>query len=344
MKLGIVGLEGAGRATIFEALTQNAAASANPEENRLGTVKVPDDRVDALSEIYHPKKTIYAQVAYLLPGKSTAQKTRGSDSGLYTKVRDCDALLHVVRNFAEYGMDAPLPAADFTAFDQELIFSDLVVVEKRLERLELDQKRGKPGDPEEVSLLKACLEKLEAEIPLRTDAELASAPCLRGYAFLSAKPCLAVVNNGEDDTDIPEEVKNLPGAQVMAMRGKLEQELAQMDAEEATAFLSEFGITETAAHRVIHRSYALLGLISFFTVGEDEVRAWTVPENSLAPDAAGAIHTDMKKGFIRAEVLAYDDLMACKTFAAARKKGLVRLEGKTYPVKDGDIINVRFNV
>jgi GTP-binding protein YchF len=343
MRLGIIGLPGSGKSTVFDALTQSAAGGAHRGEDRIGTIRVPDDRVDVLSRMYQPRKTIFAQVEYFLPGK-TGQETK-KDPGLWTPVRDCDALIQVVRNFRSYGMEAPTPGPDLAAIEAEMILADLVVVEKRLERLELDRKRGKPGDPEELSLLSRCRERLEAEMPLRGAPDLAQAPQLRGFAFVSAKPVLVLFNNEDDDDALPE---NAGGGdareEAMVIRGKLEQELAQMDEDEAREFLEEFEIKASAMDRVITRSYALLGLISFFTVGEDEVRAWTIRSNTAAVDAAEAIHSDIKKGFIRAEVLAYDDLMAAGTYAEARKRGTVRLEGKTYPVQDGDIIHFRFNV
>ncbi|MGD9211309.1 MAG: DUF933 domain-containing protein, partial [Desulfobacteraceae bacterium] len=233
---------------------------------------------------------------------------------------------------------------DFKQINQELIISDLVVAEKRLERLALDQKRGKKSNPEELTLISQCQRHLNAEIPLRKFPELSLTPSLRGFAFLSGKPMLVLFNNEDEDDRLPDASDILTGEDHMVIRGKLEQELIQMSPQEAEEFLSEFNITASAMDRVIKRSYELLGLISFFTVGEDEVRAWTIKKETAAVDAAEVIHSDIKKGFIRAEVLAYDDLMAVGSYVNARKKGTVRLEGKNYTVKDGDIINFRFNV
>jgi len=199
-------------------------------------------------------------------------------------------------------------------------------------------------DPEEQALLIACRQNLENEIPLRRMADLASARRLRGFALLSAKPMLVLFNNDDDDERLPDASHLTETEECLVIRGKLEHELAQMPPEDAVAFLSEFNISETATDRVIRRSYELLGLISFFTIGKDEVRAWTIKKATQAVDAAEAVHSDMKKGFIRAEVLAYNDLMEAGSYVEARKKGTVRLEGKTYEVKDGDIINFRFNV
>jgi ribosome-binding ATPase YchF (GTP1/OBG family) len=253
-------------------------------------------------------------------------------------------LIHVVRNFGGYGFENPTPFLDFQTIDQELMLADLMVVEKKLESVELDRKRVKETSPAELSLLNQCLENFENEIPLRKVPDLASDPLLKGYAFLSAKPMLVLFNNEDDDDTIPEAEDLSSRENCMVIRGKLEQELAQMSAEDAEEFLSEFNITASAMDRVIKRSYEILGLISFFTVVNQEVKAWTVKKDTPALDAADTIHTDMKKGFIRAEVISYDDLMAAGSYPEAKKKGTVRLEGKTYPVQDGDIIEFRFNV
>ena len=344
MRLGIIGLPQSGKTTVFEALTRSVAADGNRQERRIGTITVPDKRVQILSDMYKPRKTIFAQVAYLLPGKGDHGGGAKQEQGVWTQVRDCDALIHTVRHFHGYGLDAPTPKRDVAAIDQELIIADLVVVEKRLERLALDARRGKKPNPEEIALLNRCKEHLDNEIPLRRFPEIATAKLLRGFAFLSAKPMLILFNNADEDDALPEALALPDGEACMVIRAKLEQELAQMSADEAQAFLAEFDITASATDRVIQRSYDLMGLISFYTVGEDEVRAWTIGRNTDAVDAAEVIHSDMKKGFIRAEVLAFDDLMAAGSHSEARKKGTVRLEGKTYQVCDGDIINFRFNV
>jgi hypothetical protein len=344
MRLGIIGLPQSGKRTVFEALTRGTAADGNRQESRIGTITVPDPRVETLSGMYKPRKTIFAQVEYFLPGMADQGSGGRKEQNLWTQVRDCDALIHAVRNFSAYGFEAPTPGDDVAAIDQELIISDLVVVEKRLERLALDERRGKKPDPEEITLLNRCKECLDKEIPLRRVADLTAAKSLRGFAFLSAKPMLILFNNADEDDALPP-IDALPESEAgMVIRAKLEQELAQMSDDEAREFLSEFNIRASATDRVIQRSYALMGLISFFTVGEDEVRAWTIGRDTDAVDAADVIHSDIKKGFIRAEVLAYDDLMEAGSYAEARKRGTVRLEGKTYKVCDGDIINFRFNV
>jgi len=299
MKLGITGLSGAGKTTVFEALTRNISDGANKSENRIGTIAVPDSRVNLLSEMYKPKKTIFAQVEYFLPGITSGQEKK-KDQNTWTPVRDCDALIHVIRNFGGYGFEKPNPYHDFLVFDQDLILADQVVAEKRLERIEMDKKRGKPIDPEEFSLLKEALKHLEDEIPLRKFPEIASSQLLRGYAFVSAKPMLVLFNNEDDDEKLPEFTSEDKSREFkencIVIRGKLEHELAQMSDAEAKDFLSEFHISASATDRVIRQSYELRGLISFFTVGDDEVRAWTIKEKSSAVDAAGAIHSDIKKG------------------------------------------------
>jgi len=345
MKLGIIGLPGAGKSTLFEALTKIVMDEATRKpEDRLGTIKVPDERVDRLSSLFNPKKTIFAQVEYLLPYIPMQKPGQKGDEAAWSTVRTCDALIHIVRNFKGYGEEPAAPLDDFSTINEEMIFADLLVIEKRIERLGLDQKRGKKTDPEELRLLEECKEMLEEEKPLRYNPELALAPQLRGFTFLSGKPMMILFNNDDDDEGLPETGDALNGEKFLAVRGRLEHELAQMEDDEAKEYLAEFNITTSAMDMMITLSYELLGLISFFTVGPDEVRAWTIRKETLAVDAAEVIHSDIKKGFIRAEVVAYKDLMEAGSYKEARQKGTVRLEGKTYPVKDGDIIEFRFNV
>ncbi len=341
MKLGIIGLPRAGKSTLFDALTKNIAGTEHKGEDRIAAIRVPDERVDALSRMFQPKKTIYAQVEYFLPG---FKKDGPKEQSVWTAIRDCDALLHVIRNHTAYGFEKQSPLEDFIKLEQELILADLLVVEKRLERSELDEKRGKKTDQEEKALLIQCRQSLEKEIPLRKKLDLSTAPKLRGFTFLSAKPVLVLFNNQDDDDRMPD-IKDLIAEEVCeVVRGKLEQELAQMPAEEAAEFLSEFNIPASAMDRIVRQSYALLNLISFFTTISDEVRAWTIKKGTPALDAAEVIHSDMKRGFIRAEVVSFQDLMGAGNYAEAKKRGTVRLEGKAYEVQDGDVIQFRFNV
>jgi len=340
MKLGIIGLPSAGKSTVFEALTQTISAAEKKSENRINTMQVPDERLAALSNMFEPKKTIFARVEYFLPGMTGSTK----DQKIWTQVRDCHALIHVIRNFSGYGFDEPTPLDDFNALDHELILADLVVIEKRMERIEQDRKRGKKEYAEELALLSQCLKHLENEMPLINFPELSEAPSLKGYGFVSAKPVLVLFNNDDEDDCLPV-IENLTNKEdCMVIRGKLEQELAQMSAEEAEEFLTEFKISASATDRVIQRSFELLGLISFFTFVKKEVKAWNVKQGTVAVDAADVIHSDMKRGFIRAEVIAYNDLIDAGSYQEARKKGTVRLEGKNYAVQDGDVITFRFNV
>jgi GTP-binding protein YchF len=347
MKLGIIGLARSGKTTIFNALTKRTGESVPPGGHAvpvLGVVSVLDPRLDWLSQLYKPKKTTHAQVTYLdlqgLPGVLESQQEYMAL--LLTHMRPVDAFVMVVRNFADPSLGKPAVRQDFRQLEDEFLIADLSTIEKRFEKISLEQKRGKKGFGAEKDLLESCLETINATKPLRVESSLVTAPELRGFTLLSAKPVLVVVNNSDEDDKLPELAFDY--AEAMVVRGKLEMEMAQLPESEAEAFREDFGLAESALDRVIARSFSLLHLATFFTVGDDEVRAWTIPRNLPAVEAAGAIHSDMQKGFIRAEVVAYEDLRRAGDYTAARKQGLVRLEGKTYPVKDGDIILFRFNV
>ncbi len=339
MKIGIVGLAGAGKSTLFAALTKTSLDPGGRNEDRLAAIRVPDERVTVLSDMYKPRKTIDAQVEYYL-GSDT--KT-GSRETQWNAVKECDALLHVVRNFRAPGLEEPRPYQDLTALEDEFVLSDLMVVENRLERLRTDKKKGRPAEAREMALLEEAQTMLEQGRPLRHNSEISESPLLRGFSLVTAKPVLILINNEDGEAQPPagELPSDLPW---LVVQGKLEEEISRMSAEEAADFLLEFEIAEPAIDRVVRHSYRLLGLISFFTVGEDEVRAWTIKKGTPAVKAAGVIHSDIEKGFIRAEVVSYDDLISAGSYAAARKKGTTRLEGKTYPMADGDIVNFRFNV
>ena len=348
MKLGIIGLPQSGKSTIFAALTgargEDEGVRASRMEQKIGTVRVADERVDFLNRIYKPKKTTYAQVEYLLPSQIGTSGTAKSESGFWNQVRVADALIHVLRNFTGPGDIAPDPEGDFWRLEEEMILSDLVVAEKRLDRIETESKKGKKPTEEEETLLKSCKTLLDEGRPLRENPELASAPALRGFTFLSAKPELVIINNDDEDEALPEWKAAPENLERMVVRGRLEMDIASMSPEEAEEFLEAYHIDSFALDRVIKSSYKLLSLISFFTVLNEEVRAWTVPARSPALEAADTVHSDMKRGFIRAEVLSFEDLKTHGSFQEAKQKGLVRLEGKDYPVQDGDIINFRFNI
>lgn len=345
MRLGIIGLPGSGRSTVFQALTRTKPEEWGKKASLIGTVLVPDERVDALTRLFKPKKTVYAHLEYILPwGGTTQTHDRKGDEGLWSEARPCDALVHVVRNFGLPGADGPHPQEDLLGLESDMVFADLVVVEKRIERIDLDRKRGKEMNDEERGLLETCRKVLEDERPLRDDPELAAAPLLRGYTFLSAKPVLIVYNNDDEDEDCPPGYDSSALTNAVVVRGKLETELAELSPEEAEEFLEAYHVKGSATDRVVRHSCDLMGLISFFTVVHDEVRCWMIPKGTTALDGAGVIHSDMKKGFIRAEVLAFDDLIAAGTYQEAKKEAKVRLEGKDYVVQDGDVIYFRFNV
>ena len=348
MKLGIVGLGRSGKTTVFNALTRRAGESVPPGGQAvpaLGVVSVPDPRVDWLSQLYHPKKTTYAQVTYMdLQGMhGVTENKQEYMSLLLNHMRPMDAFLIVIRNFDDPAMGPPDVARDLRELEEEFLIADLATVEKRLEKLSIEQqKKGKKAVGAEKELLEQCAELLNEEKPLWLRPDLADAPELRGFTFLSAKPRLVVVNNPDEDDSHPD--LPLDTADFMVIRGKLEMELAQLSNDEAAAFQEDFGIEEPVRDTVIQRSYELLHLVTFLTVGDDEVKAWTVPDGIPVVEAAGTIHSDLQRGFIRAEVVNFDDLRRAGDYATARKQGLVRLEGKTYPVRDGDIVHVRFNV
>ena len=348
MEIGIVGLPGSGKTTVFNALTgseaETAAYSGGKKAPNIAQVKVPDSRLDVLSGMYSPKKTTPAIIQYIdIGGGLAAKEKKNSMEEILRLLRPSDALVHVIRCFDIAGQP-PHPQEDLDEFESELILTDLMIVEKRLERLEKEVKKGKKGDPRELELLQKARDLLDAGHALRTNEEITSAPELKGYAFLSAKPCITVLNLAEDTDQESVQITLPEGVTSIAIKGSLEMELAQLDEDDAKAFRQDMDLPEPATYRLIRESYRLLGLISFFTVGEDEVKAWTIRQGTPAQKAAGAIHSDIQKGFIRAEVVAFQDLATAKSYSAAQKAGKVRLEGKEYIVQDGDVINFRFNV
>lgn len=351
MKLGIIGLPGCGKTTVFNALTSSSAQvadfSAPMKGPNLAVVKVPEPRLAFLGQLYKSKKVTEASVEYVDVGGLTGSAEKGQELGesFLNHIRPVDALVHVVRNFQHPLHGEANPLGDISRVETELILADLLVVEKRLERISAERQRGKKENPEEVSLLQECQETLEASGPLRSKPGIADIPLLRGFSFLSAKPLLILANQPEENAPLlPQEIIDETLAPHLEIVGQLEMELAQLAPEEANEFMVELGLETLARDQVIQASFKLLGLISFFTTNEQEARAWTIRQDSPALKAAGVVHSDMERGFIRAEVIQYNDLEAAGSYAAAQKQGLVRLEGKEYIVQDGDVIFFRFKV
>jgi GTP-binding protein YchF len=358
MKLGLIGLPGCGKTTIFNALSKGDAPTGQSMGGRVdvltAVVDVPDERVDVLSAMFNPKKTTYAKVTYTdIAGLQQGIGESGGISGpLLNHLVTLDGFVHVVRAFEDENVphleDSIDPARDLAALDMEFLINDLVAVEGKLERLNEGLPKGafknKAAAEAEKVLFERLHEMLAEERPLReldlTDEEEKS---LRGYSLLTLKPVLVVVNI--DDTQ--EEIElDYPYQNSLAanLRGKLEMELSQLEGDDLEMFMEEYSVTELGLDRVISLSYELMGLQSFFTVGEDEVRAWTIPVGATALQAAGTIHTDLAKGFIRAEVVGYDDLVDLGGLPQARTAGKLGQEGKTYVVQDGDVVHVKFNL
>ena len=355
MKIGLIGLANSGKTTIFNALTKSEAevtayANAKAEPN-LAVVDVADERVDRLSGIYLPKKTVYATLELvdfvgLAAGAAKADLFSGAALG---QIRTMDALAHVVRNFPDDLGEEANPLEDIRKMDEELVLSDLMIVENRLERIEHAYRRGQKTDAlqREEKALRSILDHLSGDQPIRTlslDQDQERTP--RGFQFLTQKPSMIVINSEEacfgENQALLEKIET--SHKVVEFAGKFEMELARLNDEEAGLFMEDMGIETSARDRLSRAAYAILGYISFFTVGSDEVRAWNMYKGQSAVEAAGTIHSDLARGFIRAECFSYDDLMACGSEKGLRDSGLLRLEGKTYGVKDGDILNIRFNV
>lgn len=344
MKIGLIGHRGAGKTTIFNMLTglrAQVGGFGGKEEIHLGVIKVPDARIDKLAQIFKPKKTTYAEIRFTDFPPSQGEDNLRSNNALVTQMREVDAIALVLRQF---DADAA-PIRELNDLLTEMILADLTVVENRRARLKKEKAR-----PLEENVLERCVKALENEESLRNLAFTADEESLlSGFGFLSRKPVLVLFNRPEDkagqalDASYQEELKRR-GLDGLALAGKTEMEIAQLDESDRGAFLKEIGIQEPARDRFIRASYRLLDLISFFTTGEDEVRAWTITQGTAARKAAGKIHSDIERGFIRAEVLTYDDFIAHGSEARCKEAGKLRLEGKDYLVKDGDIIHFRFAV
>jgi ribosome-binding ATPase len=362
MQVTIVGLPGSGKTTVFNALTGAHAETGGFSGGRavpnVSVVKVPDERVDRLSALFNPKKTTYADVTYVdvaIPAGAAREGTVNPD--VLAQIRNADALLHVARAFDDPANPTPAdPWRDVEDLDLEFTVADLSVIEKRLEKLRTQGRHGSQAEREQAQREEQLLKRIEPHLsdgrPIRSfgltaDEEL----LLRGYRFLTQKPALVVLN--VDEARLPEAAAletagraryAQPHTDVAALAGKIEAEIGELGDEDARMFMDDLGIAEPSRGRVIRLTYELLGLFSFFTAGEDECRAWTLRRGSSAVDAAGAIHTDLARGFIRAQVIGVDELLEAGSMAEARKHGTLRQEGKTYEVQDGDVVEILFNV
>jgi GTP-binding protein YchF len=361
VNIGIIGLAESGRSTIFSVLTGIETGSAG-QAPHIGVTKVPDPRLQALADILHPKRVVLAEVQFTDIGASAGGlgSSRGISGQLLAELSNVDALIAVVRAFSDESVphvEGSVDAErDIAAIGLELCISDLAILERRLDRIKESLKGAKPPEHQhllrEQEILLVIKSNLEKDVPIRQlTLSLDEVRVITGYQFLTAKPILIAVNIGEEQLSRAASLEERLGSQyarakcsVVTICGKLEMELAQLDEAAAEEFRAEYNLAESGRDRLIQRSYRLLGLISFFTVVSDEVKVWPVPEGTDALRAAGKIHSDIERGFIRAEVISYDDLVGCGSLAEARRRGLLRLEGKNYRIHEGDVITFLFNV
>jgi hypothetical protein len=366
MQIAIVGLAAAGKTTVFNTLTRGHAETGGfgGLQLNVGVVKVPDVRLDRLAEIFKPKKIVHADVTYVdLPAPPASSEGRIGTEELpaehLARLRDSDALLHVVRAFEDPSVPHPDgavdPWRDLEHLDLEFILADLAIADRRIDRLAATGRHGTPAEREsnerEEAILRRLKTALETGRPIRDEPlEPEEEKALRGFRFITQKPVLVLLNIGE--VDLPHAAERVAAiatrydhrhAIVDELSARIEMELGELEPDDAAVFMDELGLHESSLDRVIALSYRLLGLVSFLTAGPDEVRAWPIPADSTAVDAAGAIHTDLAKGFIRAETVSYDDLLALGSMAEARRHGKLRSEGKTYRVKDGDVLEILFS-
>lgn len=358
MEVGIMGLAASGKTSLFSLLTgQNPATTGGRRDlTTVGIAKVPDPRLDVLAEMYQPKKFTPATIRFAdVPG--IPDEHRGDTSFNLPELRSADALMVVLRDFESDAIAHPKgsvdPLRDLVHIEEEFVLQDQMVVERRLDRLRKDiQKRRDPELERERDLLERCLAILESGTPLRNETfDPNQSKKLRGFTFLSLKPVLVVVNVGEDDVASDpfsnpdwDDWSSRPGLAFTRVCATLEGELAELDGDDAQVFMEDLGLEDRALDRIIGDSYRLLGLISFFTVGDDECRAWSIMDGTEALEAAGEIHSDIQRGFIRAEVVPYDELVEAESLSVCRQRGTLRLEGKTYKVLDGEVVHFRFNV
>lgn len=362
MDLGIIGLERSGKTTVFSAVTRGHAhvAAVGTAEPSIGVVKIPDERLDRLCAVLHPRKVTHAEARYLdLPG-GLSVRGEGPAGAYLAAVAECDALVHVVRGFRDESLPHPEgsvdPHRDIASVNLELTFADIAVLQRRYDRLEIAVRSARPGEREpgerELALVQRLREALEREEPLRTQ-ELSPEErrIISGYQLLTGKPLLIMVNIDEADVAQVGEIESEfaerwagPGVEVAALCGKLEQELTELSDDDAAEFRRELGLKEDGPERMLRLSQQVLGLVTFFTVNEADGHAWAIPTGSPALEAAGKVHTDMARGFIRAEVIGWQELVECGSLAEARKRGALRTEGKQYVVQDGELLHILFNV
>jgi GTP-binding protein YchF len=345
MKIGLVGLPGSGKSAVFGALTGIAAGTghaARPGRASLGTVKVPDPRVDALARVFQPKRRVYAEITFSDLGRAGAQRI---ERAALVAMRDVDALCQVLRGFPTVSGDPPDPLAEIAELETETLLADLEIVEQRAARLARDR-----SDARELELMRRLQAQLEAGGALR-QLELSAEERKRigGYNLLSLKPLLLVLNVPEESllAPLPEDVAQAAARRalgIVQLAAAVEMEIAQMSEEEQPAFVESLGLQESARDRFVRAAYELIDLISMLTAGPDECRAWPIPRGTPAPQAAGKIHSDIERGFIRAEVVGWEDLVALGSEARCREAGKLRIEGRDYIVQDGDVVHFRFNV
>ncbi|MBN1344019.1 MAG: redox-regulated ATPase YchF [Phycisphaerae bacterium] len=354
MKVALIGMPGSGKTTLFSAVTGHEPSPAHMGQEQMAVVKVPDPRLQVLADIYKPERIVPATLDFVdFPGVGLTSPQAQSDFRRHAaNIRGCDALVVVLRAFESDAIppyrDRIDPVADLDELRTEFIFADLEVAANRIERLRKQITKPTPTqeqDKRELALLERCHETLENERPLSSDVRSEEERnAVKSYAFLTLKPLIVAVNVAESDVGKPLALQCDDAAASLALSAEIEAEIAQLDPDDRPEFMADLGITEPALDSLVHACYQALGLVSFLTVGDDEVRAWTIPAGTPAVEAAGKIHTDIARGFIRAETVTYDDLIAAGDIKTAKTAGNVRLEGKTYVVKDGDVINFRFNI